>query len=337
MRESGDGELIEANPPKDKMVPDKILFSVVVPTYGRAHLLSECLAALAKQDYPKDRWEVLVVDDGSPNPPQEVVQSFRESMDVDLLIKNHAGPAAARNHGAARARGEYIAFTDDDCAPAPDWLSALEARFKTNPRSAIGGKSLNNKPANLYSTASQLLIDYLYAYYNEDPDHAVFLTSNNLAVPTAVFHEVGGFDTGFVKAAAEDRELCDRWIASGYPLIYAPEVIVGHNHELSLRTFCRQHFNYGTGAFRFHQIWIERHHKNVRVEPALFYLKLLGYPFSRSNSRSDVLLALSLLVSQGANATGFLWQRLISKKEPERIKIGGRVLGERSDGIQHRS
>src|SRR5262249_32663588 len=161
---------------------------------------------------------------------------FRELMNVDLLIKNHAGPGAARNHGAAIAKGEVLAFTDDDCAPAPNWLSALETRFRANPRNAIGGKTLNSKPANLFSTASQLLIDYLYGYYNADPDHAVFLTSNNLAIPTAAFHEVGGFDVGFEKAAAEDRELCDRWIAKGYPLIYAPEVIVGHNHELTFRT-----------------------------------------------------------------------------------------------------
>ena len=207
MRESGNAGSIKPDQTKDKNVSDQIFFSVIVPTYGRTHLLSECLAALSRQDYPKELWEVIVVDDGSPNPPNEVVQSFCESMDVDLVIKNHAGPAAARNQGAARARGEILAFTDDDCAPAPNWLSALEVRFRSNKRIAVGGKTLNSKPDNLFSTASQLLIDYLYGYYNQDPDHAVFLTSNNLAVPASAFHELGGFDTGFERAAAEDREL----------------------------------------------------------------------------------------------------------------------------------
>ena len=114
-------------------------------------------------------------------------------------------------------------------------------------------------------------------------------------------------------------------------------MVVGHHHELTFRTFCRQHFNYGAGAFRFHQIWMDRHHKNVRVEPAMFYLKLLGYAFGRKTSKSGLLLSLSLLVSQIANATGFLWQRLISNKERERIKITGGALGKHSDGIQHRS
>jgi len=106
-------------------------FSVIVPTYERAGQLSVCLHALACQSYPRDHFEVLVVNDGSEAPPEAVVDCFRDKIDVTLLTQPHAGPAAARNNGAERARGEFLAFTDDDCRPAPNWLKALAGRFDT--------------------------------------------------------------------------------------------------------------------------------------------------------------------------------------------------------------
>lgn len=91
--------------------------SVIIPTYERAGQLSVCLGALAAQDYPRDRFEVLVVDDGSATSPEGSVGTFRHQLNVRLLKQLHSGPAAARNHGTAHAKGAFLAFTDDDCAP----------------------------------------------------------------------------------------------------------------------------------------------------------------------------------------------------------------------------
>src|SRR6266542_2885494 len=83
--------------------------------------------------------------------------------------------------GATRARGKYLAFTDDDCLPAPDWLQALTVRFDRPPDHLVGGRIINALPENPYSTAAQLLIDYMYARDNSDRHHANFFASNNLA------------------------------------------------------------------------------------------------------------------------------------------------------------
>jgi cellulose synthase/poly-beta-1,6-N-acetylglucosamine synthase-like glycosyltransferase len=252
--------------------------------------------------------EVIVVDDGSETPPEAVVASFCGQLDVALLRQAHAGPAAARNTGAARAKGEFLAFTDDDCAPAPDWLQILAARFARASDCAVGGRTLNALPDNLYSTASQLLVAYLYTYYNADPDQARFFTSNNLAMPTDRFHTMGGFDTTYTRTAAEDRELCDRWLHHGYRMTYAPEALVYHGHVLTFRTFWWQHFNYGRGAFHFHQARAQRACGRIRLEPLSFYLNLLLYPFSQAQGRRAPLLVALLGVSQVANAVGFLWE-----------------------------
>lgn len=289
---------------------EKPFFSIVIPTYSRPRQLADCLQSIARLDYPRDRFEVIVVDDGSPMPPEDVVDSFCDRLDVTLLTHLHAGPAAARNTGAAQAKGEFLVFTDDDCTPAPDWLQALAARFATAPDCAIGGQTLNTLTDNPYSTASQLLIAYLYIYYNADSQQARFFASNNLAVPAVRFRAIGSFETTYTRAAAEDREFCDRWLYYGYRLIYAPEVLVYHAHALTFRTFFWQHFNYGRGAFGFRQARAQRDQGRIKVEPLSFYLNLLQYPFSQAQGRWAMLLAALLVVSQVANAAGFVWKRM---------------------------
>ena len=90
---------------------------MIIPTHNRNAQVQTCLQALALQVYPRDHFEVIVVDDGSASPPREIVASFSKALNVTLLAEPHGGPSTARNAGAARARGEFLAFTDDDCAP----------------------------------------------------------------------------------------------------------------------------------------------------------------------------------------------------------------------------
>ena len=285
------------------------LFSIIVPTYHRPAQLAACLQAIARQDYPRGGFEVIVVDDGGQTASGSLVTSFKDRLDVTILAQEHAGPAVARNTGAAKAAGQFLAFTDDDCLPASDWLQNLARRFERVPDSAIGGRTLNALPDNPYSTASQLLIDYVYSHYNADPDHARFFASNNLALPAERFRAVGRFDGAWQRAAAEDRELCDRWLHEGLQMTYAEEVIVYHAHHLTFRTFLRQHFSYGRGAFWFHRIRARRGMGRVKVESVRFYRKLLLYPFAQEQRRRAPLLTGLLLAAQAANAAGFYWER----------------------------
>jgi cellulose synthase/poly-beta-1,6-N-acetylglucosamine synthase-like glycosyltransferase len=290
------------------MRQEQLFFSIIIPTYARPGQLAACLQALARLDYPRDRFEVIVVDDGSETPLEDVVAPFCNQLDVTLVTQVHAGPAAARNTGATRAKGEFLAFTDDDCAPASDWLQVLAAHFARASDYAIGGRTLNALPDNPYSTASQLLVACLYIYYNADPDQARFFTSNNLALPADRFHAMGGFDTTYTRTAAEDREFCDRWLHHGYRMAYVPEATVYHAHELTFRTFWQQHLNYGRGAFQFRQVRACRDRGHIKLEPVSFYLNLLRYPFLQARGWQALSLAALLVVAQVANAVGFLWE-----------------------------
>lgn len=292
---------------------DAPIFSIVIPTYNRPAQLAVCLQACARLDYPPDCFEVIVVDDGGITSLDEVVARFDGVLKLKLLRQENAGPAAARNRGASEAGGEFLAFTDDDCSPDPKWLRALAAQFVASPECAAGGQTLNALTRNIYSTASQHLISYLFSYYNVIPQAARFFPSNNLAFPTRQFRGIGGFDVSYPRAAAEDRELCDRWLHHGYRMFYAAEALVYHAHDLTLRTFLGQHFRYGRGAFCFHQIRAQRGQHRFKVEPPAFYFNMLRYPFVNAKGVNALILMLLLVVTQVVNAAGFLWERTSGK------------------------
>jgi glycosyltransferase involved in cell wall biosynthesis len=283
-------------------------FSIIVPTYNRPEQLASCLQALTHLTYPSDRFELVVVDDGSTSPPPAIVDVLRNRLDLKFVTQAHAGPGAARNTGAMSAHGQFLAFIGDDCTPAPDWLKILAARFAQTPDSGIGGTVLNALPDSSYSTATHLLLDYMYSHYNLDPEQGCFFTPNNLALPADHFRSLGGFDASFV--TGEDRDFCDRWLGCGYRMIYAPEVIVHHSHALTLRGFWCQHFNYGRGSWRYHLALARRNAGRVKLEPLKFYLSLIWYPLSRSQGGRRFWLALLLVLSQVANAAGFFWEWL---------------------------
>jgi GT2 family glycosyltransferase len=272
-----------------------------------------CLRALVSQTYPRDRFEVIVVDDGGDCPLASSLAPFDALLRLHLIERGKGGPARARNAGATHASGSLLAFTDDDCEAEPGWLAALHACFSRCPDRAIGGEIVNALQDNTYSAASQLLVDYLYEFHGarQLPDASGgrksprFFTSNNLAVPAALFDAIGGFDESFPLAAGEDREFCDRWQQHGYRLLRAPEAVVRHAHALSLPKFWRQHVNYGRGAFHLRRARIARGAPAVELEQFSFYRQLLTYPVRARRQQPALALMTLMFVSQMANALGF--------------------------------
>jgi GT2 family glycosyltransferase len=230
-----------------------------------------------------------------------------------MIEQANAGPASARNAGARAARGAYVVFTDDDCCPDPGWLRAIDATAARHPVSAIGGRVVNALGDGLYSSASQLLIEFLYDYFNVDETGGRFFITSNLAVPARSFHDIGGFDVSFPLAAAEDRDLCDRWREAGLTMVYCDDAVVHHEHVLGLRSFCRQHFDYGRGAFHLQCARARRGELPLRVEPPNFYSRLVGYPFGRGEGTRAFPLAVLMALSQGVYVLGYLTERVRSR------------------------
>jgi GT2 family glycosyltransferase len=282
--------------------------SVVIPTRNRPTKLHRCLASLSEQTLGRDRFEVIVVNDGGP-PLDATLDVWRNRLRLRTINQSHAGPAAARNAGASAAHGALLAFTDDDCEPQPEWLTECVNRLHQAPHQAIGGHTQNALQDNAYSSASQLLIDYLYERHAAVRTRMpAFLTSNNLAVSTEIFNRLGGFDRSFTRAAAEDRDFCERWQEHGYQLAHLPSAVVRHAHSLTLASFWRQHVNYGRGAYTLRRVRAARGTQATKPEPLSFYVGLFKYPLRTPSLKSPLLVAL-LFVSQVANTFGFALER----------------------------
>lgn len=284
-----------------------VAFSVIIPTYNRPGPLARCLSAIAAMDYPRECFAVIVVDDGGTSTPatEQVVSRFRSMLDVRVLRQANAGPASARNTGAAAARHRFLAFTDDDCAPRPGWLRTLAALLIADGDVLVGGQCMNALPRNPYATASQTILDVVNAHFNADPRHAVFFPSNNMAMARDRFLEVGGFDPSF--RCSEDRDLCDRWSARGWRLALCPQAVVDHSHAMGMVGFCRQHFGYGRGAWRFHRSRERRGTGRLEVA-GNFYVKCFAEPFRTQPPHRAIPVAVLLGVWQVANLAGFAFE-----------------------------
>jgi glycosyltransferase involved in cell wall biosynthesis len=163
--------------------------SVVVPTFNRVHILPRLLAALEEQNFPSDRYEILIVDDGSSDGTWDYLSSLDNSL-IRAFNRGHGGASRARNLGAANAQGEILAFTDDDCIPAPNWLRAIsESRNQCGANTAFLGHTYNKDPASRFVHS---------VYKDFEP------VTCNFAVPRRVFQNVGGFDPHFILYSGDE-------------------------------------------------------------------------------------------------------------------------------------
>jgi GT2 family glycosyltransferase len=295
-------------------------FSVIVTTFERPGHLPRLLEALAAQHIPRERFEVIVVNDGGAEPLDPVLAPFAGRLDLHLFAQAHAGPGAGRNLGLAYARGRFIAFTDDDCEPAPQWLSALKDMFDIWPEVMAGGGIVNGAAHRPCSEASQLISKITYGFYNTDPENARMFWSNNMAAPAALLRALGGFDARF-RIAAEDRDLCERWRHAGNRMVFSPEAIVRHHHDLNLRAFCGQHFRYGRGAALFHRLRSARGSSRL-AEHTAFHRAWYTWPllaWRRAPGWRGVRLTALLAAWQAFNTAGFLYGRLRDRVHLENV------------------
>jgi glycosyltransferase involved in cell wall biosynthesis len=286
--------------------------SVVIPTHARPKSLSRCLAALAAQTLTRDAFEVIVVDDGGPIPAGPTVDSFAGQLAVRAVRQARSGPAAARNEGARHARAQFIAFTDDDCLPAPNWLELLVERMRRHRGHMIGGSIVNVLPDDPYATATQLIMSCVYDYYARSGTGHRFFSTTNLAVPANRFWLLEGFSERCPRATGEDYDFCARWTEAGFHNEYAPEVEVGHAHGHTLVSFWKQHFGYGRALFRVREGMARRRGSaGITLEAPGFYRQILTYPLRHSERGRAVRNAALVLLAQIATMAGGLREWLI--------------------------
>lgn len=202
-----------------------LFVSVIIPVFNDVERLKLCLKALEGQTYPKDSYEVIVVDNASEEDIKSIVAEFSQAR---YAFEDKVGSYAARNQGISIAKGDILAFTDADCIPNPDWVEkgAASLQSVSNCGLVAGRIDLFFKepdcptPVELYESIE---MDFSQEE-NVEKDH--FGVTANLFTFKSVIHDVGGFD--YTLKSGGDREWGGRVFAAGYQQIYADDVLIAH-------------------------------------------------------------------------------------------------------------
>ena len=249
----------------------KPVVSVVIPTYNNSGVIGDCLKSVAGSDYPKEDFEVVVVDDGSRDDTRDVVGKFVEgSGNIKYIYQENRGPAAARNAGIRNARGDFILLTDADCVVPKDWIKRMLEALKES--DVVGGSLTPASSETLYEEFEQSRRDRLYGAQKKFVD---LLPSCNLAFPKRIWTEVNGFDESFRYPSFEDYDYCKRIRNKGYRILYDPSIGVVHKHSTNLKGIIRRAFVHGKESI----LYKRKMKGSMLLEQVRLFAKVVAIPY----------------------------------------------------------
>lgn len=225
-----------------------IELSVIIPAYNRRESLRECLVSFEKQDYPADRFEIIVIDDGSQDGTAEMVRGLmRENNNLLYFQQSHKGPAAARNFGVEKSKGSVVSFTDTDCVPESNWVKKIiEAHCKNQGAVVIGGLTEVQR-GNIKASVSQSLSNGAMSVSINREREFIFFPTCNVSFKKDKIEEK--FDELFPFPAGEDLEFFWRIFKRKKKLIFDPDIKIMHNCHSNLKSFIKQAYLYGRGNY----------------------------------------------------------------------------------------
>ena len=279
----------------EKVVPEPVpeskvnaeIFSIVIPAFNSAKLLTRCLEALEKQSAKKSEFEVTVADDGSTDETLKMLSQFKVRTELNLqwtTIPN-SGPGNARNAGVIMSSGLWIGFIDADVIPHPDWVeNALKLIQQKPDAGAFEGRT----------EVTQRNRATPFTHQTENTDGGRYPTCNFI-----VRRSLAHFHPAYLIPFREDTDLAFSILASGYAIIFAPELIVEHPPLSSSYSrpliLARRYYYDGLLARRFpsrYQLELDAH-------------QIFGLKIPHLKRKLYAIFALSQIVFLGALLFGF--------------------------------
>ena len=243
-------------------------YSLIIPVYNRPDEVDELLQSLTQQTF-RDM-EVIVVEDGSAIPCDQVVNRYAKYLDIKYFQKPNSGPGQTRNYGAERSQGEYLIILDSDCVLPPGYLAAVEKELTENPCEAFGGpdrahdsftdvqKAINYSMTSFFTTGGirggKKKMDKFYP------------RSFNMGVQARLYRQLGGFTE---MRFGEDIDFSIRIFKSGAACRLFPDAWVWHKRRTDLKKFFKQVHNSGIARINLYK----RHPESLKLVhllPAIF-------------------------------------------------------------------
>ena len=244
---------------------NKIPFvTIIVCTYNGEKHIKDCLDALTKQDYPKDQYEIVVVDDGSTDRTNQIVSEYPVQV---IKHEKNLGICSARNTGLRNANGTIVAYTDDDCIPKKSWIKNL-VKFYGDDVIAVGGLTIpfscstimekymaetgygNPAPIEFRKNNNPFYRFYIYlkemfwpiTTTQKDPIQVGSIYTLNASFIKKILEDAGGWEEGL--DFREDSEMCDRLNKKfkNNEILFTKKAVVVHKHRTSFFYFLKQTF-----------------------------------------------------------------------------------------------
>jgi mycofactocin system glycosyltransferase len=268
--------------------------SVIIPTRDRRAELAECLGSVVAQDYPEDKVEIIVVDDGSRDGTAELVSRFPCRL---LTNRQSLGQSYCRNLGAKEAHGDILAFLDSDCVAENGWLRNLIAYFTWERVGLVGGfvdGYFVQSALDRYEKVCSSLNMGRYVLYGSQDDSTMYVPTCNMLVRSRTYHESGGI-TEYMHVG-EDVDLCWRVREMGQEVFYIPAGAVKHKHRSNLAGMLLRKAQYGTSEALLYKLH-PRKRKVFQVPPpslSTFIFAVLAISVPSAMFLAGILASLSL-------------------------------------------
>ena len=306
-------------------------YSIIVPVFNRPDEVDELLSSLLNQTFTD--FEVLIVEDGSQKPCDEVCNKYADRLDLHYFMKPNSGPGQSRNYGAERAKGEYLLILDSDVVLPKGYLNAIEEELKREPADAFGGPDAAHESF----TDTQKAISYSMTSFfttggirgGKKKLDKFYPRSFNMGIRRDVYMELEGFSK---MRFGEDIDFSIRIFKAGKRCRLFPKAWVWHKRRTDFRKFYRQVYNSGIARINLYKKYPESL-KLVHLLPMVFTLGVIflvlllciGLFFSFAPSLSSASKAIGIFLCICAIIPVLLYSLLIlldSTLQNKSIKIG---------------
>ena len=254
--------------------------SVIIPAHNEEDTVGECLASLENLNYPSDKLEIILINDGSIDETKNVIDRHCQRLNCIYLETSGVGPSKARNLGLQRCGGEYVAFTDADCVVDREWLNELLKGFVAEDVAGVGGSQDTPDDATEFERKVHSFLSGMHfiCEYMKEGDiikPVQHVASCNAMYRRGVVEEVFGFDERLWPG--EDVDLDYKITHKGYKVTYNPKAIVAHHRPKNLKSFFNMMKRYGWAqAYLIRKYGVFR---RLHYVPFAEVLSLVGWVF----------------------------------------------------------
>jgi glycosyltransferase involved in cell wall biosynthesis len=230
--------------------------SIIIPTKNNVNMLERCLKSIQCLDFPKDEYEVIIVDGYSTDGTVEIAKKYG----CKVIFEDKGTISYARDRGLKYSKGEFIAFTDADCIVDKNWLNELLKEFRDENVVAVGGPNITPEDDTEFAKCVGDVLSFLSkvgARYGVEGGVVREIYHNptcNVMYRKSILEKVGGFNHSLI--TVDDEELDYRIRRKGYRILYTPHAVVYHYRRRTWRSFAKMAYNYGLGrgqAIKLHR------------------------------------------------------------------------------------